>query len=269
MKTKKTRSYCWLFAVFLCLAVLPGGGYVYRHEKRQSERIALLEQNIALLKKELKSQNQTIAWEDGAFCYLAIGNSITQHGLADYWWSSDRGMAASTTDSDYFHIVCDRLEERKGKLDAKAINAFFWETMHTDRAEALGILRSYFSARLDLVTIQLGENATNLNTFYSDFVYLIQLIKERCPEAQILVVGDFWEYQGRDKLKERAASETGAVYVSLAEIKDKPAYQAGLGTIVYGDDGEPHDIDHAGVAVHPGDLGMKQIAENILAALAE
>ena len=26
MKTKKTRSYCWLFAVFLCLAVLPGGG---------------------------------------------------------------------------------------------------------------------------------------------------------------------------------------------------------------------------------------------------
>lgn len=114
-------------------------------------------------------------------------------------------MAASTTDSDYFHIVCDRLEERKGKLDAKAVNAFFWEALHTDRAESLALLEPYLSTRLDLVTIQLGENATNLNTFYSDFVYLIQLIKERCPEAQILVVGDFWEYQDRDKMKERAA----------------------------------------------------------------
>lgn len=177
-------------------------------------------------------------------------------------------MAASTTDSDYFHIVCDRLEERKGKLDAKAVNAFFWEALHTDRAESLALLEPYLSTRLDLVTIQLGENATNLNTFYSDFVYLIQLIKERCPEAQILVVGDFWEYQDRDKMKERAASETGAVYVPLADIKDNPAYQAGLGTIVYGASGEPHMIDHAGVAAHPGDLGMERIAECILSVLA-
>lgn len=52
------------------------------------------------------------------FNYLAIGNSITQHGICDYWWNK-HGMAASKEDKDYVHLVKngieDKIKERKGK----------------------------------------------------------------------------------------------------------------------------------------------------------
>ena len=37
----------------------------------------------------------------------------------------------------------------------------------------------------------------------------------------------------------------------------------GLGTTVYGNDGVAHEINHDGVAKHPGDDAMKYIAEEI------
>ncbi len=42
------------------------------------------------------------------FDYLAIGNSITLHGICDYWWGN-YGMAASSIDNDYYHLVCNNI----------------------------------------------------------------------------------------------------------------------------------------------------------------
>lgn len=53
-------------------------------------------------------------------------------------------------------------------------------------------------------------------------------------------------------------------YISLAEIKENKEYMAGIDTIVYGDDGEKHIIKHEGVALHPGDNGMKFIADKVI-----
>ena len=52
-------------------------------------------------------------------------------------------------------------------------------------------------------------------------------------------------------------------FVSLSEIKGNADYQAGLGTIVYDKNGNEHVIEHEGVAAHPGDKGMKYIAEAV------
>lgn len=49
--------------------------------------------------------------------------------------------------------------------------------------------------------------------------------------------------------------------LSLNEIKGNANYLAGLGTIVYDQNGNGHVIEHEGVVVHPGDKGMKYIAE--------
>ena len=45
--------------------------------------------------------------------------------------------------------------------------------------------------------------------------------------------------------------------------KDRPKYQAGKGTKAIGDDGIWHEITPDGVAKHPGDLGMKFIADAV------
>ena len=85
-------------AVVLALIVLCGcfacGYKVIKHEQNQSQRISNLEKQVSLLQAKLNATQ--VDWLDGGFNYLAIGNSITIHPYADYWWDDDRGMAAST-----------------------------------------------------------------------------------------------------------------------------------------------------------------------------
>ena len=42
-----------------------------------------------------------------------------------------------------------------------------------------------------------------------------------------------------------------------------------LDTTVYDSDGGPHTVEHAGVADHPGNAGMKWIAEKIIEVVKE
>lgn len=100
-----------------------------------------------------------------------------------------------------------------------------------------------------------------------DYESLINYIKERCPNARILIIGDFWTNSNRDELKKEAAENSGVEYVSLEGIKDNSAYYAGMGTTVYDEEGNPHQIDHEGVALHPGDMGMAAIADRIISAI--
>ena len=62
-------------------------------------------------------------------------------------------------------------------------------------------------------------------------------------------------------MKKVASERENVDFVSLEEIKGKPKYQAGIGTVVYDKDGNEHTIEHDGVASHPGDKGMSYIAE--------
>lgn len=173
-------------------------------------------------------------------------------------------MAASALENDYVHLVEKGLEEND--VTTCAYNFSVWETMATDRAETLILLDPYLSNYLDLVTIQLGENVDDTTTFESDFEYLITYIKDHATNADIYIVGDFWK-SSTDALKQMAAENMGVNYVSLAEIQGISEYQVGKGTIVYGEDGSEHLIEHDGVASHPGDKGMEYIANAILDAI--
>lgn len=200
------------------------------------------------------------------FRYLAVGNSITRHEICDYWWN-EVGMAASTADKDYFHLVTAGLEETYGAVEGEAYNFSVWEITDTDRAQTIQLLDLKLNEDLDLVTVQLSENLPSLTTFESDFEYLIQHIREKAPNARILILDDFW-YQNRGYIKAVVAARSGITFVSLAEIRGNTDYQCGLGTVVYDADGGEHIVEHAGVAGHPGDSGMQYIADAILAALA-
>ena len=81
------------------------------------------------------------------------------------------------------------------------------------------------------------------------------------------MIDDFWTREDRGQMKREAAEKTGAEFISLEEIRDNPAYQAGIGATVYGADGEPHTIENADVAAHPGDSAMQYIADRITEAI--
>ena len=251
--------------VTIALVFSVSGGFciykIYRHELGQNEQIQELSSEVTLLKSKAETVN--VKWNDEGYNYLAIGNSITRHGYADYWWDDDRGMAASEDSKDYVHLIEAYLKENGKNVTMNTENLAAWETNGNDRAEFLELADPYLYEGLDLVTIQLGENASNLDTWEKDFEELISHVKEKCPTAQIIIVGDFWSNGNRDSDKETAAKAQNVTYISLDGIKENEEYYAGLGTKVEGKDGKTHVIEHDGVAKHPGDKGMAAIAERI------
>ena len=267
-KTKKLMIA--IIGIVIVFVIACGGFFVYKyykHEKKQAKDIAYLKEQISLLNAKLADKKDSIVWNTEDYNYLAIGNSITLHGACSYWWNSRNGMAASDLEHDYFNIVKRHLEEKYDIVHGEALGVSIWEVQSHDRDETFFALDSYLNKEIDLVTSQLGENAENLDTFERDYESLINHIKSICPQARIIAIGDFWTNANRDEMKIQVAEKTEVEYVSLEGIKDNEYYYAGMGTTVYDDEGNPHQIDHEGVAKHPGDKGMEEIADRIIAVI--
>lgn len=258
MRKKIINVFCVFFVMCLCLVGIIG----YKHEKKQDSLIESLYTEINFLKNQTDIGSKYY-YEPNNYNYLAIGNSITWHGICDYWWAY-RGMAASTTDKDYYHRVLSYIENNIGTSSSYVTNFNVWESLSHDRAETLVALDPYLDAKIDLVTVQLGENVSDLDTYESDFEYLITYIKSKAPEAQIIIVDDFWYYPGREKIKSKIASRLNCDFVDLKKIRQNEKYMCGKNTIIYDDLSVEHIVEHNGVAKHPNDLAMEYIAEGII-----
>ena len=147
------------------------------------------------------------------------------------------------------------------------MNFYKWEVQAYDRAEAFELLDPYLDPKLNLITVQLGENVSDLTTYEKDFEELIRYIQKKAPSAQILVIDDFWNADEKVQQKKQATDNTGVQFISLSEIKGKPEYKAGIVSTVYDANGQPHSIEHEGVAAHPGDKGMQYIADAVIKVL--
>lgn len=279
---------CVLVAFVLIVAVLLV--YVTKLKKQNvtqnesavtqmQEENAKLRQDLAALEAENESLRLQISdapedivgdatlsaaeiYADDTYNYLAIGNSITVHEITDYWWD-EVGMAASSKSADYVHRVIAFLEGSKGEVRSAIVPMGNWELLEYDRAETLHLLDPYLDSRLHLVTIQLGDNVTRTDTFENDFTALLSYIRQKAPDAQIIVVGDYMDYGEKDEIKERVAANFGAAFIPLDAIKGDASYQCRIGTVVYDAAGNPHTVEHSGVSIHPGDAGMQYIADRI------
>lgn len=225
------------------------------------EKVATLEDALKFLENEIAELKGNVSYY-GDFNYLAIGNSITWHNKCDYWWN-ECGMAASTADNDYYHRVVQHLSDKKGVVSSYVMNFATWELQSYDRAETLSMLDKYLSTSLNLITIQLSENANDLTSFESDYNEMIAYIKAKAPNAQIIIVDDFWDAY-KSTSKHNIANENNVDFADLSGVRGDDKYKCGLDTIVYGDNGAEHTVTHGGVANHPGDLGMEYIANQII-----
>ncbi len=215
------------------------------------------------------------SWSPGnGYDYLAIGNSITMHPRQSYWPDA-MGMGATTQQNDYYHQVSSVLAAScaaKGKAyNSAAFNYAIWEINFGKRAEVLYLLDPYLSPELELVTIQLGENAIpDANGFAADFPALIQYIRAKAPNAQIVLVGNFWNNAVEETVKKQCAAAYGLAYVDLSAVSVDPYVTASGSPYVFGNElaydanGIGHTCSKAAVAQHPNNAGMKYIAQCIL-----
>lgn len=187
---------------------------------------------------------------------LFLGNSITRHGKAEnLGWCGDWGMAASSKENDYVHKLISKFCQKGIKVSVCVANLSDWE-----RTRNMDLLfTKYLSAlrfNADYVIVRLGENACPdkyLSEFELCYGELIDLFSRN--GAKIVLTDLFWEYEPFDNFVAELAKARGYAF---AEIHD------------LGNDDEMKAIgkfSHNGVAVHPGDKGMAEIAERIFRVL--
>lgn len=187
---------------------------------------------------------------------LFLGNSITRHGKAEnLGWCGDWGMAASSKENDYVHKIISKFCQKGIKVSVCIANLSDWE-----RTRNMDLLfTKYLSAlrfNADYVIVRLGENACPdkyLSEFELCYGELTDLFSRN--GAKIVLTDLFWEYEPFDNFVAELAKARGYAF---AEIHD------------LGNDDEMKAIgkfSHNGVAVHPGDKGMAEIAERIFRVL--
>ncbi len=188
---------------------------------------------------------------------LFVGNSITRHApKPSIGWNNDWGMAASSEDKDYVHLVVKGLKERFGAIDYCIAQMADWEKNYTHTEE---ILNTYYQpARdfaADIIIIRIGENFSaaaheeiSIKPYFDRMIGFLITNETR----QVIVTDNFWRKDGIEQAIREVIKERGYTYCKLSGLElDESTMAIGL-------------FEHKGVAAHPGDYGMACIAERIL-----
>ncbi len=186
---------------------------------------------------------------------LYLGNSITLHSASpQLGWRGEWGMAASSPERDYVHVM-NKLVSQTGKyIEYRADNIASFER----EPELLDLSEFEKYARFfpELVIFRIGENVSQDLTQAFDAAFREMLgFFSRKTMARIFVVGTFWKNDAVERVMRCAAEDASAVFVSLAHLQTEEWQATG-------------EYENAGVASHPSDRGMQAIAEAIFDAVS-
>jgi alpha-galactosidase len=194
---------------------------------------------------------------------LILGNSITRHGpKPDIGWTGNWGMAASTGDKDFVHLIEKGLATRAGsKPTVLAVNIAEFERNYATY-DIDTKLKEATDFGADLIVLAIGENVPALTSEESrtQFKSSVQKLLARLKAgrgARVIVRSSFWANASKDEILKQACQEAGGVFVDISALgKDESNYAR-----------SERPFKHEGVARHPGDKGMQAIAESILKAI--
>ena len=191
---------------------------------------------------------------------LFVGNSLTSHGpKADIDWHGNWGMAATSLDKDYVHVVTKALAVKQGITPVIMVkNVADFERNHVGY-DIAGKYADAAAFKADLVILCIGENVAALKTpeaqakYQEQVTALLKTLKSN-PKASVIVRSSFWPSEAKDSAMRRACEAVGGTFVDISALsKDEKNYAR-----------SERPYKHVGVANHPGDRGMAAIAEEIV-----
>lgn len=194
---------------------------------------------------------------------LFLGNSITLHAPApQIGWTGNWGMAASVEEKDYVHLlVADMAKAAGAPPQVRVRNIAAFERGY-DGFDVAAELKPELDFAAEIVVVAIGENVPELDAegakakFAEAFARLLAALKQNGQPA-IFVRGSFWPNAVKDDIMRKESAKAGAMFVDIAALGREALNAAG----------SERKIEHAGVAGHPGDKGMRAIAEAIFAAI--
>ena len=188
---------------------------------------------------------------------MFAGNSITLHGVKeDIGWNHEHGMAASSEENDYVHILMREISKNQ---DASfcVCQVSRWECNYKNGHELYDMYSSAKDFNADIVIARFIENCPSedfdIKLFkkqYDDFIAYLS----NSYSAKVILTDGFWRHPGDYAIRE-VADTRNCPFVELGDLGERDDMKAvGL-------------FWHDGVANHPGDKGMLAIAERIYEAL--
>ncbi|MGF7081610.1 SGNH/GDSL hydrolase family protein [Mucilaginibacter sp. UYCu711] len=185
---------------------------------------------------------------------LILGNSITYSAAnPNILWYGNWGMAATSADKDYVHLLTARLKLANDSttVTIKTISDF---EVNFDTYDFDANLQTYRDTKPDILILRIGENVTRTQDaalFERRYVDLLNYFKATNPEIKILAVGSV--FRSRD-LPNNVMSKYSA-YISLTNLLNDNKNLA-------------YDIfPNYEVSRHPSDKGMILISDQIWNAL--
>ena len=221
-----------------------------------------IDKNTVKAEKQLaKNQFITFINPDGkGKKVLFVGNSITRHGAKhEIGWHSDWGMAASALENDYVHIVAKEILKKDSEASFCICQAAEWERNCYDGEKTFELFKAARDFKADIIIMRLVENCPrdnyNSDLFQEEYGKLVSYLNGT-GNAQIIITTGFWKHIADSTIREYAL-KNGYSMVELNDLGEDDSMKA-IG-----------QFEHGGVANHPGDKGMKAIAEKILNAVKE
>lgn len=207
---------------------------------------------------------------------LFVGNSILL-GMNNAY-----GMCASSPQKDYFHYVSEAIKKKSpaciflklhGAGFEHAENAEMFENWYSKEINAYTgqpPAEESFTEDLDLVILQLTDNINNPSKTEA-FVYnidtLLKRIKLRCPRARLLWIHG-WYQRGNTTIYKKLLEVCRRWKIERIDISDLKSKEneAFMGQTYIDVNGNQEVVKEMWIS-HPGDVGMKKIADRIIDVL--
>lgn len=187
---------------------------------------------------------------------MFVGNSITLHGiLHEIGWHNEWGMAASSIENDYVHIIMNK--EIFPDAQYCICQVAEWEGEYKNGESKFNLFENARKFHADIIVMRFIENVPakdfDPEIFKASYDKLLNYLN-KSQKAKVVLTTGFWRHPGDNVIIEYA-KEKGLPCVLLGDLGEDESMKAiGL-------------FEHSGVANHPGDLGMKNIAERIVSEL--
>ncbi len=194
---------------------------------------------------------------------LFLGNSITLHGpKPDIGWTGNWGMAASSEDKDYVHLVTSALARHTGSAPEILVKNIADFERNYAMYDVDGQMKDCFAFDPDLVVLAIGENVSALDSAKAQAQFktgVMNILRGVLAKRHPLVVvrSCFWADAAKDQALRQACEEAGGRFVNAGPLGQEAANAAR----------SERSFTHDGVATHPGDQGMKALADAIVRAV--
>ncbi len=172
-------------------------------------------------------------------------------------------MAASSEELDYVHRLLKMIgQHADGEPKSMARNIADFER-GLEQFPVAENLKPEWEFAADLVIVAIGENVAALNTdeaktrYAKAFAAILAEIRKH-GQPTVLVRSCFGADSAKDEIMRQACLDAASVWVDMSELGRAEKNLAR----------SERTIEHAGVAGHPGDQGMLEIANGLWRAIA-